>query len=98
MRAFAWISSIIAGLVALLSAAPFTPAIFLAPVLLICAALSAWKGQVVPAVITGSWCAAALAMSPITITDAPLFWVIVTGCSMAFAVALFTHKKHAHAA
>lgn len=64
----AWCLFALSLLVALAAFAAFTPALMLVVLVLPLAALLAWRGARLPALLTGSGCVAALVLSPL-----PLF-------------------------
>lgn len=68
LRVFAWCLFALSLLVALAAFAPFTPAVTLVVPVLPLAALLAWCGARLPALLTGLGCVAAVGLSPL-----PLF-------------------------
>lgn len=64
-----WVTVAISLMVGLLGVAPFTPAIFLVPLLLAIAALVAWHGAVVAGLVSFLLCIVAFAISPLPISQ-----------------------------
>jgi len=60
-----WVTVTISLIVGLLGVAPFTPVIFLVAFLLPIAALVAWRGAVVPSLLSLLLCVFAFAISPL---------------------------------
>ena len=64
-----WVTVAISLMVGLIGFAPFTPAIFLVPLLLAIAALVAWHGAVVAGLASFLLCIVAFAISPLPISQ-----------------------------
>ena len=69
MRIFGWAIVALSLVVALLSAAPFTPAVLLVAFLLPAAAVLAWQGESVAGFLTLAFCALAFVLSPLRVAQ-----------------------------
>ncbi|MGG6345400.1 hypothetical protein ACQ5SA_19365 [Stenotrophomonas indicatrix] len=90
LRVLAWCSVVLAAFVALLSLAPFTPAVILAWPLLVFAAFCIWRGVRLPGVVCAWLASLAFIGSPLSTFDGwnrPIYacWVIA-------AVLLAVHR------
>lgn len=90
LRVLAWCSVVLAACVALLSLAPFTPAVILAWPLLVFAAFCIWRGVHLPGVVCAWLASLAFIGSPLSTFDGwnrPIYacWVIA-------AVLLAVHR------
>ncbi|CAH0242950.1 hypothetical protein D3C81_579910 [compost metagenome] len=90
LRVLAWCSVVLAACVALLSLAPFTPAVILAWPLLVFAAFCIWRGVRLPGVVCAWLASLAFIGSPLSTFDGwnrPIYacWVIA-------AVLLAVHR------
>ncbi|MFT3757918.1 hypothetical protein [Thauera sp.] len=94
-RVIAWTLAAISALVVPLAAAPFTAAVFLVAPLLLLAAVTAWKGQMLPSAIVAILCATALAVSPIRLFELiglPIFLSLVVLGFVAVAASVIVRK------
>lgn len=85
VRAVAWACAVAAVLMAALSVAPLPGAIFLAPLLLLLAAATAWHGSPVPGAVTASFCLLGLYFSPMTWDDLSRQPVFAAALALGFA-------------
>ncbi len=82
------IALMLAALVCFASFAPFTPAVFLAPIMLLATVMFTLVTHVRVAVASGYWCLATILASPI-IVDAPgwlLLGMFLTGIVLSLAM------------
>jgi hypothetical protein len=76
MRIFGRAIVALSLVVALLSAAPFTPAVLLAPILLSAAAVLAWQGESGAGFLTLAFCVLTFVFSPLRVAEL-LEWPVV---------------------
>lgn len=86
-----WVTVVLSLMVALLGAAPFTPAIFLIALLLPAASFVAWHGAVAAGLLSFLFCIAALVLSPFPMAPlanslAALLWLVF--CVVAVVMSL----------
>lgn len=90
MRIFGWIVVAVSFVIALLGAAPFTPAIFAVLLLLPAAALLVWCQRVAIGLLVFGLCIVAFILSPLNI-DTLLGWPPIVSwvlsCALAIGVA-----------
>lgn len=84
VQVVAWTAAVVSLLMVPLSFAPFTPAVLLTALLLPLAAVTAWRGAVLPSAIVAVLCASALVASPVVILDTPNSFVLVMLLSCGF--------------
>lgn len=96
LRVFAWCLFVLSLLAALVAFAPFTPAIMLVVILLPLAAISAWRGARLPALLTGLGCIAAAWLSPLNLLQPGHLWpfaLCVLGGFVLLAIALLRPQR-----
>lgn len=91
MRVFGWATVTLSLAVALLSAAPFTPAVLLVTILLPAAAVLAWQGASVAGSLTLAFCALAFVLSPLRTAQllqwpAVAAWVSLSSLAVVAAI------------
>jgi hypothetical protein len=93
-----WCSAIIALFTVAASLAPFVPSVLFIAFLLPAAAFSAWRGAVLPSLLTVLFCVAALAVSPIPIASLfklSLFSVWIAICIIAVVIGQIHGRRRA---
>lgn len=102
-RIFGWAIVTLSLVVALLSAAPFTPALFLIALLLPAAVVLAWRGASVAGLLSLAFCALAFVLSPLRVVQLlewPAFvgWVSFTSLAViAGIISTVRSERKSHA-
>lgn len=97
MRAVSWINAVIAGVLFLLSLAPFTPAVAAFAISLPVAVATARRGAALPSLLTAFFFALAIAFSPEPLPGLlqwpSVLWLIVLSlCALYIVVEITRHE------
>lgn len=103
MRIFGWLVVALSLIVVLLSAAPFTPAVFLVVLLLPAAAVLAWQGSAIAGLLSFASCVLAFVVSPLQVSQllqwpTVVMWLVISSLAVfagVINVALSGRKEHA---